>query len=248
MPPTNKPVDAEVRIANLERAVAELRGGTITSRGGSVILPSGTSLTVTDPEGQVLATIGNLGTTRGDGEPEQGFIFRRDNGATAISVQGGAAANVGFRQFVAIWDDSVAVGADTSNRPVVSTDAASGTGLATPYVPIGLAVNFEGAPFVTGSAWSDLEVGTFYKQHPKAIVTTRGTTNDAATTGEVRVLLDDVQVGSTTSYAFGIAARQFGPFAVPGKFLSQHTIRVQGRVTAGTGRVQGSSYALGVQS
>jgi len=241
MPPINRPADAETRIANLERAIAELRSGTITSRDGSVVLPAGTSLTVTDPEGQVLAYIGSLGNTRPDGQPHQGTILRRDDGSVALSVQGETGSDPKFwNQFVALWDRSGSI--------IISDDTISGAGLARPYLPISLAPNYEGMPSVAGATWQDIEVGTFYKQHPKALVTVNFTTSNAETTGQVRVVLDDVVVAGPVDVAFAITRRNFGPVDLPGAPYSQHTLRVQGIRTAGTGTVRAASYALGVQS
>ena len=249
MPPINRPIDSEVRIVNLERAIEELRAGTITTKAGSVTLPPGTNLNVIATDGTLLARIGYLGGSGPDGKPEQGFVFRRDNGGTAISVQGGDDPVNNYRQFVALWDDSRAAG-DTTNRVIVSSDAVSGTGLATPYVPIGLAAAYDGAPQINSTDWSDLAVGTFYRQHPKALVRVRVSADASDTTGEVRVLLDGKPVDglATAAVRYVIEEKNFGPFAVPGKHMSSHTINVQARRTAGTGHIKGAPYAMGVQS
>lgn len=242
MPPTNgRPTDLEAKVAELARQVDELRSGTISSANGNVVLPPGKSLTVVDEDGSTLAHIGALFRTLPDGTRETGVVLRRQDGAAALTVAYDGNVVDAYRQVLSLWDGA--------GNQVFGDDGASGQGLSRPYVPIGLArANLVEMPGVTAATFADTEIGLFYKQHPKLLVRVNAGCDVSGTTGEVRVLLDDVVVDTTASLGFAVGFQTFGPFVVPGDHMSQHSIRIQARRTAGTGTVRASGHALGVQS
>lgn len=251
MPPINQPADLDRQLAALQRQLDELRHlVSLTTSRGSLILPPGTSLAVVDVDGQALVFVGASTRLRPDGQHEQGVRINRDDGTAALTVQNAYAEGTGeYQQYLGLWD--------RAQRVIVSDDTISGSGLARPYVPIPLTrARYTDMVAVTSQAnanpdggWVDVfDSGWFHKVNAKARVDVRCTTDVSGTTGEFRVLVDGVQVGTTQSVVFVIEVKSVGPFVVPGDAYSQHVIKVQARRTAGTGAVRVDASCWGVQS
>lgn len=241
MPPINKPTDVDVELAKIRRELDELRAGSISSQDGSVVLPPGTSLAVVAADGTILGYLGAFARVLPDGTNEQGTLLYRHGGGKALSVAFDGNNNDPYRQTVSLWS--------IDGAQVIGDDGYSGSGLARPYVPIGVQrANLAEMPRTASASFVDLELGDFYKQHPKALVNINCGCDTSGTTGEVRVLLDDVQVGGTIALAFAVGVNVLGPFTVPGAHMSTHRIRIQARRTLGTGNACATATALGVQS
>lgn len=140
---------------------------------------------------------------------------------------------------------------DSGNRVIVGNDAATGQGLARPYVPF--------VVYQSRSAdWPTVSSGTFTtvyrakgpKQQPKLYVETWANAVDPASVAEVRVLVNgapwDVPKLSTAGFVTGL---NFGPTAVDGGHMDTLSIEVQFRLASGTGVVQcGAARVEGRQS
>lgn len=246
MPPINQPADLDRTLADLQRQIDELKHlVSLTTTRGSLILPPGTSLAVQDVDGQILGYIGSFARTRPDGQFEQGVRYNRDDGSAAFTIQAyqtDAATMADYRQFFALWDGS--------GQIVVSDDAASRGSLSRPFVPIPLTeTRYPDWPAVTDGAFVGVwDSAYFYKVNARAWVDLRVACDVAGTTGEVMVLVDGVQVGTTQSVGFVIEGKRVGPFVIPGDAYSQHIIEVRARRTAGTGAVRVAAHAWGTQS
>lgn len=243
MPPINQPADLDRTLADLQRQVDELKHlVSLTTSRGSLILPAGTNLGVVDVDGQILVFVGSFQTLRPDGQQEQGVRINRDDGSAVLTVQNFTGTAEGYQQFLALWD--------RAQQIILSDDTASGNGLARPYVPIPLTeTRHTDWPKVTDAAFVPVwDSSFFYKVNARAWVDLRVGSDVSGTTGEVRVLVDGVQVGTTQTVGFTIEGKRVGPFVVPGKAYTSHTIEVQARRTAGTGNICVGAHAWGTQT
>lgn len=150
------------------------------------------------------------------------------------------------------WGDGAPVAEvyDAGQRVVFAPDAASGQGLARPYVP----AVFHRARFgdwvtTTSGAFETLFTATLNRQHPRLYVQARASNDTAGATGEVRVLVNGVQWGATLPTQFLVENKTWGPAPVDGTHMASLTVQVQARVSGGGGgvRVEPSS-CLGLQS
>lgn len=214
---------------------ASISSGGLTIKGGFLRMLSAAT------GGVETFYVGPVSPNLPDGSYQPGMIVRRNDGTIALQLYDPIPSAGDYNQFLA-WRDRV-------GNIVVSDDTDSGTGLARPYVPIGMQrANMAEMPKTASASFVDLELGDFYRQHPKAIALVNAGCDASGTTGEVQVLVDDQPVGSPISLAFAVGVNVVGPFAVPGTHMSSHRIKVQARRTAGTGNVCASTSVLGVQS
>lgn len=167
-----------------------------------------------------------------------GSVLLRSGGQTAIAV-----FNDGVQP-----TDTVAI-YDSSGGQVFATDEASGEGLARPYLSSGLA-SLDSATYsgTTSTTFTPLEGGYLHRTHPR--LRWRGLIRtDLATTGEYRLLVGGVQVGSTI--VAGADAFQYANIegTWPGSHYSQALVELQARTTSGVGFVRAiTSSVVGVQS
>lgn len=139
---------------------------------------------------------------------------------------------------------------DQTGSVVFSDDDVSGQGIARPYLAIPLYptafANFVGT---TSTAFVDLYGGTSYKQQPRAYVRVMAGNDTSGATGEVRVMVNGVQLGATASTGFSVAAYDFGPLPVDGANMDPLVVSVQARMVSGTGSVKVSpATSTGFQS
>lgn len=212
------------RLASIERRL-EAAEGTRTLRSAAIDEPG--VLQVKTALGTVTAFIGRLA----DGM--MGFIFRRQNGVAAMTLQQNAQDT--STQFWALWD--------RSGNIVVSDDATSGQGLATPWLPIPM----YSCDYTT---WAGTDSTTFvkmyetpfgYKQQPRMYVRARATSDESTTTGEIRLMVDGVQIGTTQTVSFALAYYDFGPLAVAGAHRTAMQVQIECRVTAGPGKIRATA-------
>lgn len=241
-----------LRAAPLRNAVISGgRGLTVRGEGGVTI--DGGALRVTGlPGAQPGATgdstvyMGGVTPAMPDGTAQPGLIFRREDGTVVLALYDPTpdpSTPDGFRQFLAVWD--------RAQQIVVSDDSDSGQGLARPYVPVPvIRARFTDWIAVTDGAFVDVieTPGLFYKVNARARAHIRCTTDLAGTTGEIRVLVDGIQVGDVVPVGFAITTNYVGPFVVPGDAYTTHQIKIQARRTAGTGAVRLDAGVWGVQS
>lgn len=213
------------RVVRLEKRVNEiwhkigLTAATI-SKGGLTLI-NDAFLRMLDDAGIEILYFGP------DSNGKQMIRIRREGGADVLFTYTASSG----RQFWALTDGG--------DNIIASDDAISGQGLARPSIPVPVrAMRFDQLPSAPDTNWTSV-VGTgwFFKQQPLASVQMISCSTASDTSGEVRLLLDDVQVGSVISVAFGVNFTDFSRFALPGNHMSQHKLELQVRRIAGTGRV-----------
>lgn len=231
--------------------VAVSGGGSISVNGGDVNVTSGG---VTVSSGGTLRVVHaasggqNLiyaGPALVGLDEVSAFILRRPDGTLMFLAYG---SNVGGDGFWAHYDKGENI--------VVSDDGVTAHGLATPYLnsgPFGTSFNTETAPLLPGTinaTFTAVHEGYIPLTHPRIRVLALIATDVGGTTGEGKVLLDGVQIGTTVSATNWVDVTASVPgWATTRTFLQEVKIEVQVRRTGGTGRVLGQMYACyGVQS
>jgi hypothetical protein len=129
---------------------------------------------------------------------------------------------------------------DSGERVVFATDAASGQGMARPYVPGGFyrQRSADWSVSTTAGAFEGLWKAEMPKQQPRLRVATQAATTASDTTGEIRVMVNGVQMGAVAAIGSGPTISAYGPEAVAGDHMSTLTVEIQGRRTAGTGSLR----------
>lgn len=246
------------QLADMQRQINELRaaagirsavikeGGLTIKEGGDLILEAG-MLKVVDQSGTDIAIIGRLDgfTAKDNGDPQVGFWFGRESGETVgyslTNVVGGLQS----------WAWTARDG-----QGIVADDAVSGVNLARPYLPIGLTPSrYTDWPASTSTAWETIFVGFNYRQHPQVVAYIGATSDEASTTGEVRLvqLSEDGntlgQLGPTISVGFSIVTTLLQAAMAFGGNTTLHNFGIQARRTAGTGAIRCQPQGIwGVQS
>lgn len=140
---------------------------------------------------------------------------------------------------------------DSNGRVIFGNDAASAQGLARPYLPgafyptryADMTVSTPSGTFET------LFAATIHKQLPRLAVGVTATMDTTGATGELRVLVNGVQLGTTVSASFVIAGAAFGPVAVAGAHMATLQVEIQGRRTSASGALRiMPNYLVGMQS
>ncbi len=218
---TNQPEDLGTRLRALEQQVKDLRRATLAS----AVISSG-SLEVRDPtDGHVIIRVGvhDYG-----GGPVPGFAIFRTDGSTAFWAFDTSSGDGGY---VAIYDDQ--------QNEVVRPDTIAGQGLATPWL------SHHVTPWsrvltppetTTSGTFTTLWRSHLTKQHAQFRV--RLVAKCAAdTSGEVRLAVGGTQVSSTLGLP--VANYQYHDIyaTVDGFHLSDVSLDVDARRTAGTGTV-----------
>jgi hypothetical protein len=167
-----------------------------------------------------------------DGSYQPMLLLYRADGSLALSMYDPDPTVTGYQQFLAVWDRGGSV--------VLSDDTNSGQGMARPYLSGGFEpARFTDFAYSTTSATFETVAHQYVtKQQPRLQVRVQASMDTAATTGEVRVLVDGTQLGSTTSEAFAISTRDFGPTAITGVHMQAVHVEIQGRVTSGSGALK----------
>lgn len=213
------------RVVRLEKRVNEiwhkigLTAATI-SKGGLTLI-NDAFLRMLDDAGIEILYFGP------DSNGKQMIRIRREGGADVLFTYTASSG----RQFWGLTDGG--------NNIIASDDAFSGQGLARPSIPVPVRVmRFDQLPSATDANWADVAgSGMFFKQQPFCSVQVVHCSTASDTSGEVRLLLDDVQVGNIVSVGWAFTYTDFSRFALPGSHMSQHKLMLQVRRTAGTGRV-----------
>lgn len=129
---------------------------------------------------------------------------------------------------------------DSQQNAVVYTDAGgSGFGLGRPFIPFNFySARFTADPSVsTSGTFETLWIATAFKINPAAYVAASAYA-DSGSTGEIRVLVNGVQLGTTQSITSSPASYAFGPSVVSGSIGSYVTVQIQGRVASGAGAIR----------
>lgn len=217
---------------------------------GGITIQDGGSLRVVDSDGHVVAIIGALPSPtydRVDGTPQPGVLFNREDGSLAMVLADLNPGSPPFKQSVQILD--------RNNRVVVADDTNSGTGLAVPHLAASALGNTNTAtwPATTNATWTAIANGYHEVQNPKLgwVISLEA---DANTTGQFRLMIGGVQIGTTQTLAGGAsgAFATWAPAAALVTGVSIGTIafvELDAQRTVGTGTIRAQvQWLSGVQS
>lgn len=216
-------------IANSSRA-ASIRnasisaGGTLSITGGAFILE--------DTAGHKLFYVGPYGPPNTDGTAQQGWAVERADGTIVLALWD-AFPSGGVLNQALTWFDR-------NGNAVFADDTNSGQGMARPY----LSGSFTPARYAdwnitsTSGTFETLWQQYISKQQPDLEVGFIASMDTSATTGEVRVLVNGVQLGATTSESFAINTTILGPLPVAGNHMDTLLIEIQGRRTSAGGALK----------
>lgn len=244
------------RVTDLERQVRELQAGRrleaatigaggLTIRGGIVAIKDNGRLTADYANG---ATALDLGAhTLINGAPAHGMLIRRPGGELAFWTYG---LDSGGSAYWALYD--------LTGNIIMSDDAVSGQGLATPYIPLGtyptrmLLTFASDGEKTTSATFVPLWTVHGHKQHPRLRVGVYVFADVAGTSAEIQ-LRDNgpgtIIAGPTTVSATASPTlyELTGPWA--GTHMERTKAELEVRRTAGTGTVWVQlAYAEGIQS
>lgn len=129
---------------------------------------------------------------------------------------------------------------DSGGRVVFATDAASGQGLARPYVPGGLYPSRYADWRVSTSAdvFETLWSTRMLKQHPQLELGMRASMDTSGSTGELQVLVNGALWGAAQPVGFSQGFFSFGPAPVDGSHMATLDVEVQARRTSTGGAVR----------
>jgi hypothetical protein len=230
----NLPEDVLDIIKGLEKRVDKLEK---LARTGATTIDNGALLMKKD--GKLIVAIGDLKAAgynypTPDGSSQMGLIINRDTGELALSLWDSTPTGPdGYQQHMSFWD--------RTGHIILGDDTTSGWGLALPWLPGALWLqtnpiawwpNTIDAAF--GSAWD-----CFYRvKHPKLYINFMMYV-DSATTGEAKLLIDNVQYGPTISLA-GAGYATYDQTLLLDQAMLQtgfKQIQIQSRRVSGTGKV-----------
>jgi hypothetical protein len=203
---------------------ASITGGTLTIKEGGT-LKARYPATLGGGVGVFFGDVINAGTGAYVGT---GLLMQAPNGYDIAS----------FRSDVTTGT-SIAVIRDGQQNAVFYTDTVTGQGLGRPYLPFTFySARFTDTPSVTISAtFETLWTADTYKQLAGMFVGAASLA-DAGTAGEVRVLVNGVQLGTTQAVSSVAAAHSFGAAAVAGAHMAAQGVEIQARVTSGAGSLR----------
>lgn len=168
-----------------------------------------------------------------NGTLQQGWIVRRADGSTVLDLYDAFPGDDGalFNQALN-WRDR-------GGNVILADDTDSGRGLARPYIGGQFfAARYDDFRYtVAVNAWTTVARAFVFKQHPQLTVGVSVATDATTTTGEVRVMVEGVQLGATTTEGYAINNRYFtGP--VGGAHMEILTVEIQARRTSAGGALK----------
>ncbi len=224
----NQPSSIVDQVVALRREVDELRKrvgiGNATISGGTFTVQDNGVIRMVDADGHTILYFG----PGGDGK--QIIRIRRDGGSDVMYTY----TTDSGRQFWALTDGNSSI--------VASDDAASGSGLARPWIPVSFEqVRFANMPSVTNASFETVWEANFPKTHPFIqLFTVEGCDN--ATNGEGQVVITDSHGNSRVAASWtlgpGLGRNYRGPYALPGQpYDGEVRVAVNWRRSSGTGNV-----------
>jgi hypothetical protein len=226
-------------LKKLREEIAELRTArslenAFIGRGGITVGEDG-ALTVKDSDGHVVAIIGALPAAynRSDGSRQPGMAVYREDGTLAAFLGDFNATTPPYKQ---AWQVT-----DRAGNIVMADDTNGGKGLAAPWVGGGVVLadtNVVRWPQTTSASFIDVASGWYRVQNPR-LSWDIAAVCDAATAGEIRLLVGGVQVSTTqtvgTSFVDWFASNVALPAGTAiGAIVS---VELQARRTSGAGSI-----------
>lgn len=220
----NRGVDAAMRSGPLKNA--SISGGGVTIKGGFLKMLSAVT------NGATTFFVGPISPALPDGSYQPSVIIRRNDGTVALLLWDPRPDLDGYNQYLGIYD--------RTGNAIFTDDTVSGLGIGRPYMPsVGYPVQPRHWPSTASGTWEPLYRARYAKQNPRLIVQAWGCTDTAGTTGEIRIMVDGVQLGATQAVSSGVVAEfVFGPTVMAGTFGQYLNVELQAQRTAGTGNVQ----------
>lgn len=224
----------EQRVRQLENA-APLQNATISGGAGLTIqdlgrflIERGGSALINDGQGRVLLYAGGLSETVPGVPQGYGVFLARLDGSYAMRFSDDA-----DDEQVQRWKFY-----DRNGKRILAEDP-QGDGLEWPALPLVFAnMDYTTWPGTPSTTFTALAQAVAYRQHRRAFVTVRHTTDESTTSGQLRLMVNGTQVGSTISVGFGIGENLVGAFDVPGVHGDSTTYTIEARTTAGPGKVR----------
>lgn len=221
-----------------------LRNASI-SEGGLTIKGGFLRLLAQATGGTELFYIGPVTPNAADGSPQQGWRVRRADGTSVLLLRDAFPTDDGGVLNQALnWYDR-------GGNVVLADDTNSGQGIARPYIPgVFYQARSGDWPTTTSTTFETVYRMRLPKQQPRLLLRAWGVSDTAEGVGELRVMVNGTQLGSTVTTAYGTVTEYlFGPTAVDGAHLSTLVVEIQARLASGTGGVQcAPSQAQGQQS
>lgn len=222
-----------------------LQNASISGLPGLTVSP-GSKILVRHPNGDPLMLMGAYDLKSAfnmpDGSCQPMALIWRADGSLALGMYDPNPAD-GFQQFLAMFD--------RNGNIIVSDDTNSGFGLARPHLAHAFYPS-RAQDFLksTAASWETVWRARVEKQQPQIYGECWGATDTSGTTGQVRLMVNGVQLGATQNAVAGTVMQfQFGPAVVAGNFGDTLNVELQAQRTAGTGNVQvGASWVEGAQS
>jgi hypothetical protein len=220
-----------------------LRNATITG-GEGLTVEDGGQFALAAANGTRIFYVGPVLPSLPDGSPQPGWVIRRADNTQALALFDFIPAADGTLNQALNWYDR-------GGNIVLADDTNSGQGIARPYVPASFYRARSGDwPSTTSASFETLFRAKLPKQQPRLYARAWGTTSVTGTTGEVRVMVNGTQLGSTGAAVFNpVNEFVFGPATVAGSHMDDLAVEIQARRTAGTGTVQVEpSWLQGMQT
>lgn len=228
----------ELRAArSLESSSIGKGGLTVTGEGGiRMIAPDGTV---------IFEVFCNPNNPDPEGNPQPTLRVFRNDGTLALLLEDPLPLEDEYHQILRIFD--------RNGREIFAEDTTSGTGIATPWLSASMyPARYTDWLKSTSGTFETIWQGQFQAMNPCLSLAATYTSDESATTGDVRFTVNDVAVGDTQDVAFVIGAAYLAnqvplPAGLePGDFI---TIKLQAKRTAGTGKVCCAPYSIqGAQS
>ena len=226
-------IDARVRdlqTAQATRRAFDKISANVVELLGRLVVKAGGVLEVQNAAGSGLMYVGQI--LLSDASYADGIAVFRPSGDVAFASY---QTSGGF----------VTVVYDLATNRLVQADEAAGQGLARPWLLSAMYPARAGEMYPTTNAtFETLYRGQLQKQHARLTLTGQAYA-DTATTGEIRVLVNGVQLGATlTVAAFSFTDFSIGPAAVAGAHMQLLNVELQARRTGGAGNVRCSPLML----
>ncbi|MGW4114829.1 hypothetical protein ACWEFJ_28475 [Actinosynnema sp. NPDC004786] len=242
MPPEGRISDlADVLNRKFQEVKEQIRKtlfGAVISRGG-LLIKDGGELIVETETGVVQFYLGEV-VAQTTGEVLRGLVMRRGDGTVILNTR---VSLVETGKHVLAW-------LDQAQNVLISDNVGSPSGLARPYLATPAArAKFTSWESTTSAAYEELWHIRHFRQHPKVRGRIYTTTDAAGTTGDWRIRVADTgEILATGLVSFAQGPTNWGPVVLIGNHLSDITLIIEARRTAGTGSVRiEHTYTAGVE-
>jgi hypothetical protein len=216
-----------------------LRNASITGGAGLTIADGG-GFQLKTKNGTVVFFVGGNVPNLTDGSPQPQIQMRRADGSIAFAIYDDDTTT--FQQYLAVYD--------RAGNIIFGDDTNSGQGLARPWVQTPFYLQrYTDWPATISATFEGLYKTELIKQHPRLSVALQVST-DAATTGEVQVLVDGVLLDTVKTIAANtLTTVLVGPAPITGTHMQLVTVQIQARRASGAGMVRVAPlHMLGRQS